>query len=89
MTELNVTGRSFLNDITSTKDDISGDWTVIVKMMEKRRIGDGEWEEKVLQAMCTHKTFEGAYTVAMNSALAQFRDAIELNKVDSLFSPEG
>lgn len=79
-----VVGRFFGSDTVATKTD-TGDWQVIVTMLERRKVEGGEWEEKKLQAMCTENDFIKAYSVAMNSAIGQFNDRLTVTGTSSLF----
>ena len=79
-----VTGRSFGSTTVAIKTE-EGDWQVTVNIIEKRKLSDGDWEEKKLEAMCTHKAFDAAYKVASESALRQLGDALKGTNSDSLF----
>ena len=79
-----IVGRSFGSTTTAVKED-NGDWTVAVVMSETRTIAGKPTETQEVRAQCTHKSFEYAYGIAMNSTLEQFNDRITETKCNSLF----
>ena len=79
-----ITGKVFSSTTIATKEE-DGSWKIVVDMVERRRIGDGEWEEKKIESMCVDDTFEDAYQVAMNSVLENFQLILHENKTGSMF----
>jgi len=87
MEELKMIGRYFGSDTLATVEE-DGSWKVIVTMTEKRQVDGKDWEEKKISTMCTNASFDKAYSVALDSTLRQFEDAIKKNGNDSLFPSE-
>lgn len=79
-----VNGRTFGSDITGIRDE-NGDWKVVVKMFERRRIEGQDWEEKEVSTACIDSDFEKAYSVALNSSLEKFNDILEENGGSGMF----
>jgi hypothetical protein len=78
-----ITAKHFSSDTTAELE--GSDWRVISRMVEKRKIDSGDWEERVLEAMAIHKDLDKAVQVAMNSVMQQFNDVAKKNRNQSLF----
>jgi hypothetical protein len=84
---MEVTGRYFGSDTIAEKNE-QGDWEVVVSMTERRKLKDGDWEERVISTKCTDTSFDKAYEVAMNATLEKFSVAVDSTQNDSLFALE-
>lgn len=85
MEELKIVGRSFGSDTLATLEE-DGSWKIIVTMTERRMVVGKDWEAKKISTMCTNKSFDKAYSVALDSTLRQFEDSVKKTGTDSLFS---
>lgn len=54
----------------------NGDWKVEVIMTETFGYDDGTEKSEVIEAMCIDSNFQEAHTIALASALEQYRDEV-------------
>ena len=81
---IDIVGRSFGSTTVATKTE-TGDWTVVVNMVESRKLDGQDWEEKKISTQCTNSSFADAYKVALEATLGQFQKELAITKSDSLF----